>query len=132
MEGAEDVCIKHRPAVASVEAFYYAVLSRVSRLDIDDVYIVAFAPFLERLGDELQSIVASYVLWLSAGIDMEISCPTATLSQSSMIFSTRNVLPLCSLSLTKSIDHVVFGSDGITRGLLTRAGNLFFSLLRFS
>ena len=44
--GAEDVCIKHRPAVASVEAFNYAVLSRVGRLDIDDVYIVAFAPFL--------------------------------------------------------------------------------------
>ena len=65
---------------------------------------------------------------LSAGIDMEISCPTATLSQSSMIFSTRNVLPLCSLSLTKSIDHVVFGSDGITIGFLTRAGSLFFQL----
>ena len=49
MEGAEDVCIKHRPAVASVEAFDYAVLSRVARLDIDDVYIVAFALFLKRL-----------------------------------------------------------------------------------
>lgn len=69
MEGAEDVCIKHRPAVASVEAFDYAVLSRVTRLDIDDVYIVAFAPFLERLGDELRSIVASYVLWLSVKPD---------------------------------------------------------------
>ena len=65
MEGAEDVCIKHRPAVASVEAFDYAVLSRVTRLDIDDVYIVAFAPFLEHLGDELRSIVASYVLFVS-------------------------------------------------------------------
>lgn len=30
MEGAEDVCIKHRPAVASVEAFDYAVLCRVA------------------------------------------------------------------------------------------------------
>ena len=64
MEGAEDVCIKHRPAVASVEAFDYAVLCRVARLDINDVYFVAFAPFLERLGYELRSIVASYVLWL--------------------------------------------------------------------
>lgn len=39
MEGAEDVCIKHRPSVVSVEAFDYAVLCRVARLDIDDVYI---------------------------------------------------------------------------------------------
>lgn len=74
-----------------------------------------------------QITFSSNLMTLSAGIDMEISCPTATLSQSSIIFSTRNVLPLCSLSLTKSIDHVVFGSDGITRGLLTRAGSLFFS-----
>jgi len=44
MEGAEDVCIKHRPAVASVEAFDYAVLCRAARLDIDDVYIVAVDP----------------------------------------------------------------------------------------
>ena len=36
MEGAEDVCIKHRPSVVSVEAFDYAVLCRVARLDIDD------------------------------------------------------------------------------------------------
>lgn len=69
MEGAEDVCIKHLPAVASVEAFDYAVLSRVTRLDIDDVYIVAFASFLEHLGDELRSMVASYVLWLSVKPD---------------------------------------------------------------
>ena len=53
------------PCGSFVEAFDYAVLSRVTRLDIDDVYIVAFAPFLEHLGDELRSIVASYVLWLS-------------------------------------------------------------------
>lgn len=74
-----------------------------------------------------QITFSSNLMTLSAGIDMDISCPTATLSQSSMIFSTRNVLPLCSLSLTKSIDHMVFGSDGITRGLLTRAGSLFSS-----
>jgi hypothetical protein len=43
---------------------------------------------------------------LSAGIDMEISCPTATLSQSSMIFSTRNVLPLCSLSSSLNKRHI--------------------------
>lgn len=54
MEGVEDVCIKHRPAVASVEAFDYAVLCRVARLDINDVYFVAFAPFPERLGDEVR------------------------------------------------------------------------------
>ena len=146
MEGAEDVCIKHRPAVASVEAFDYAVLSWMAWLDIDDVYIVAFAPLRNVLdmnsgplshrmffGFPLSQITfSSNLMTLSAGIDMDISYPTATLSQSSMIFSTRNVLPLCSLSLTKSIDHVVFGSDGITRGLLTRAGSLFFSLLRFS
>ena len=60
MEGAEDVSIKHRPAVASVEAFDYAVLSRVARLDIDDVYIVAFALFLERLCGELFQDVLSY------------------------------------------------------------------------
>ena len=65
MEGVEDVCIKHCPAVASIEAFDYAVPSWMAGLDIDDVYIVAFASFLERLGDELRSIVASYVLWLS-------------------------------------------------------------------
>ena len=41
----------------------------MTRLDIDDVYIVAFAPFLEHLGDELRSIVASYVLWLSVKPD---------------------------------------------------------------
>ena len=41
MEGAEDVCIKHRPAVVSVEAFDYAVLSRVTGLDIDDVSLVS-------------------------------------------------------------------------------------------
>ena len=62
MEGAEDVCIKHRPAVASVEAFDYAVLCRLAGLDIDDVYIVAFAPFQEHFGDELRPVVASYVL----------------------------------------------------------------------
>ena len=38
MEGAEDVCIKHRPAVASVEAVDYAVLCRVARLDIDAAF----------------------------------------------------------------------------------------------
>ena len=69
MEGAEDVCIKHRPAVASVEAFDYAVLSWMAGLDIDDVYIVAFASFPEHLGYELRSIVASYVLWLSVKPD---------------------------------------------------------------
>lgn len=69
MEGAKDVCIKHRPAVASVEAFDYAVLSWMAWLDIDDVYIVVFASFLERLGYELRSIVASYVLWLSVKPD---------------------------------------------------------------
>lgn len=69
MEGAEDVCIKHRSAVASVEAFDYAVLCRAARLDIDDIYIVAFAPFPERIGYELRSIVASYVLWLSVKPD---------------------------------------------------------------
>ena len=72
-----------------------------------------------------QITFSSNLMTLSTDSDMEISCPTATLSQSSIIFSTRNVLPLCSLSLTKSIDHVVCGSDGITRGLLTRAGSLF-------
>ena len=41
MEGAEDVCIKHRPAVVSNEAFDYAVLSRVTGLDIDDVSLVS-------------------------------------------------------------------------------------------
>ena len=45
------------------------VLSWMSRLDIDDVYIITFAPFLERFGDELRSIVASYVLWLSVKPD---------------------------------------------------------------
>ena len=60
MEGAEDVCIKHRPAVASVEAFDYSVLSRVARLDRDDVYIVAFALFLERLCAKLFQNVLSY------------------------------------------------------------------------
>lgn len=69
MQGAEDICIKHSPAVASVEAFDYAVLCRVARLDMGDVYIVPFAPFLERLGYELRSIVASYVLWLSVKLD---------------------------------------------------------------
>lgn len=69
IEGAEDVYIKHRPTVASVEAFDYAVLSWMAGLDIDDVYIVAFAPFPERLGYELRSIVASYVLWLSVKPD---------------------------------------------------------------
>ena len=69
MEGAEEVCIKHRPAVASVEAFDYAVQSWMAGLDIDDVYSVAFASFLERLGDVLRSIVASYVLWLSVKPD---------------------------------------------------------------
>ena len=67
---------------------------------------------------------------LSAGMDIEISCPTATLSQSSIILSTRKVLPICSLSLTKSIDHVILGSDGITNVLFTRAGKRFLSLLR--
>ena len=42
MEGAEDVCIKHRPAVASVEAFDYAVLSRVTRLDIEAYFIFLY------------------------------------------------------------------------------------------
>ena len=57
---------------------------------------------------------------------------SASLPQSSIILSTRKVLPLCSLSLTKSIDHVVLGSDGITNGLFTRTGKRFLSLLRFS
>ena len=42
MQGTEDICIKHRPAIASVEAFDYAVLCRVARLDIEAYFIFLY------------------------------------------------------------------------------------------
>ena len=40
MQGAEDICIKHSPAVASVEAFDYAVLGRMTRLTSIPLYLL--------------------------------------------------------------------------------------------
>ena len=48
-KGPEDVCIEHSSAIASVKAFDDTVLSRMSRLDIDDVYVITLAPLLEHL-----------------------------------------------------------------------------------
>lgn len=66
----------------------------------------------------------------SAGIDIDISCATASLLLSSSMFNTRNVLPLSILSLTKSIDHVLFGSKGASNGSFTRLGRRLFKRLR--
>jgi hypothetical protein len=57
MEGAEDVCIKHRPALASVEAFDYAVLSRVARL----VAIILFLGVLNIQGILDQSYMSIHI-----------------------------------------------------------------------
>ena len=46
------------------------------------------------------------------------------------MLSTRNVLPLSVLSLTKSSDHVVFGISGSSKGFLTLTGSLLFNLTR--
>ena len=47
IDGAEDVCVQHRPAVASVEALDVAVLGRLHRLGEQYLYVVAMAPLLE-------------------------------------------------------------------------------------
>lgn len=49
LQGPEDVCIEHSSAIASVKAFDDTVLSRMSRLDIDDVYVITLASLLEHL-----------------------------------------------------------------------------------
>lgn len=105
---SEDICIQYCSAITAVEPFYYAILGGVTRLDVNHIDFIPLAPFLKYLGDKLRTIIASYILGLplshitfssnfitrSAGIDMGISWPTATLSQSSIIFSTLKVLPL--------------------------------------
>ena len=68
---------------------------------------------------------------LLAGKDIETFWDTATLSLSSIMFSTRNFLLHSRISPTKSIDHVVLGSDGCPKDVLTLAGKHFFKRTRF-
>lgn len=56
--------------------------------------------------------------------DIDTSCATATLSLSSITLRTLNFLPHSRTSLTKSIDHVVFGSIGCSRGFFIFAGEV--------
>ena len=97
------VCVQYGTSVAAIESFYVTVLSRSSNLT---------------------------TRW--AGMDIDISCATTVRSASSSTFITRNLRPLSTTSLTKSIDHVVFGSSGVVKGVFTLAGSRFFSLQRFS
>ena len=46
---SEDVRIKYSPSVTAVDPFYVSVLGRISRLGMQNVYIVPFALFLEIL-----------------------------------------------------------------------------------
>ena len=85
---------------------------------------------LMLLGLPLSHITFSSVrITLLEGKDMDTSWVTATRSLSSMMLRTRNFLPHSSMSLTKSIDHVVLGSSGCSRGFLTLAGRRFLSLV---
>src|SRR5574344_3011694 len=65
-------------------------------------------------------------------IDIDISWAIATRPQSSITLRMRNLRPHSNASLTKSIDHVVFGSSGCTKGLFVLAGNRLRRLQRLS
>lgn len=141
---AEDVGIQDSPAVTAVKALHIAVLGRLPWLDVLVLDAVRLTPYVELLRDELRAVVRPDALRLavlkitfsmidmtrSAGIDIDISCATASLLLSSSMFRTLKVRPLSILSLTKSIDHVLFGSRGASSGSPTRLGKRFFNRLR--
>ena len=65
-----------------------------------------------------------------AGKDIETYCNT--LSLSSIMFSTRNIIPHSITSLTKSSDQIVLGSEGCFKEDLTLAARRFFKRTQFS
>ena len=64
-DNAEDVRVEHRLAIALVELLDVAVLCRLAGLCVQYGDVVALAPLLELLGDELGAVVASDVLGLA-------------------------------------------------------------------
>lgn len=60
----EQIRIQHRTAVTAVEPLYIAVLRRMTGLYIHQVNVIGLAPLLEYSGDELRTVVATYVLGL--------------------------------------------------------------------
>lgn len=120
---SEDVRIKYSPSVTAIEPFYISVLGRTSRQGVQNAYVVPFAPFLEILRNELRAAIVSDIFRLAvqpdyisnvfitllAEKDIETSWDTATLSLSSIMFSTRNFRPHSMTSPTKSRGHVVLG-----------------------
>ena len=53
----------------AIEALHVAVLPRAARIDIDRLDLVLPEPFLDRLGDELRSVVTADLFWGAVLLD---------------------------------------------------------------
>ena len=59
IQGAEDLRVQEFAAEPSIEAFYIGVLCRLARLDEGQGDLALFAPRIELVADELQTVVDS-------------------------------------------------------------------------
>lgn len=65
VEVLEQICIQHLFTVCAIEAFDQAVLHGHSRLDEDDLDLVALGPLFHGLSDELRAVINAKSLWLA-------------------------------------------------------------------
>ena len=56
-ERIEQVCIQHLLAVGAIESLDKGILVGLTRLDVVQLDLLLFAPFGERVGGELGSVV---------------------------------------------------------------------------
>ncbi|MFA6832306.1 MAG: hypothetical protein WCR36_08570 [Bacteroidaceae bacterium] len=59
---SKNVCVKCPAPIAAVEQFDIAVMGRCLKLDMYNFYAIGFTPLREPYGDELRTIITSYVV----------------------------------------------------------------------